>query len=92
MPTPVEVRRIRINYLIIFAKKLLEAGVPSHLLCDKLERASFRLWPALRDKTRREYVVAALKTVLSRPTASADILPQETRQTVLQEGPHNGPF
>ena len=71
MPTPVEVRRIRINYLIIFAKKLLEAGVPSHLLCDKLERASFRLWPGLREETRRSYVVSALKIVLSRPPAES---------------------
>jgi len=85
MPTPVEVRRIRIDCLIIFAKKLLEAGVPSHLLVDRLEQASFRLWPGLREETRKSYVRSALRMVLSRPTASADVLPQEMRQASPQE-------
>jgi len=80
MPSPSQTRDSRIKHLVSIAGAFLEAGVPSHLLCDKLEQASWRLWPALRDKTRQEYITAALKTVLSRPTASADVLPQEMRQ------------
>jgi len=84
VPSPSQVRRLRVDRLIIFARAFLEAGVPSHLLVDRLEQASWRLWPALRDKTRREYITAALRTVLSRPPAET-VLPEAVE--LPQEGP-----
>lgn len=67
MPSPSQTRDSRIKHLVFIARAFLEAGVPSHLLCDKLERVSWRLWPTLGSKTRREYIVSALKAVLERP-------------------------
>jgi len=64
MSSPSQTRDSRVKCLVSIARAFLEAGVPSHVLASKLERASWRLWPALRDKTRREYITAALRTVL----------------------------
>lgn len=65
--SPSQTRGSRIRHLVSIAEAILESGATTHLLFDKLERASFRLWPTLRKKTRREYVVTALQIVLSRP-------------------------
>ena len=84
MPSPSQTRDSRVKCLVSIARAFLEAGVPSHLLVDRLEQASWRLWPALRDKTRREYITAALKTVFSRPPAET-VLPEAVEPS--QEGP-----
>ena len=84
MPSPSQTRAMRVRRLAAVARALLEGGVSTHLLCDKLERASFRLWPGLTMGTRRSYVVSALKTVLSRPLVEPNILAETVP---LQEEP-----
>jgi len=84
VPSPSQVRRLRIDRLIIFAKKLLEAGVPSHILVDRLEQASWRLWPVLSDKTRREYITAALKT--TQKTLSDNVTGEVAEGALTGEG------
>ena len=86
MPSPSQTRVLRINRLVTVATAILEGGTTTHLLFDKLEHASFRLWPTLMDNTRREYVVSALKIVLSRlhtkpvlPEALGEAPPQEAK-------------
>jgi len=74
IPTPSQIRASRIKHLVFIAGAFLEAGVASHLLCDKLERASFRLWLTLRDKTRQEYVVSALKMVSEGPRDESGVI------------------
>ena len=64
VPSPSQTRDSRIKQLVLIAETILEGG-SQHLLIDKLERASFLLWPTLMEKTQREYAVAALKIVLS---------------------------
>ena len=66
------------------AMAILEGGATTYLLFDKLQRVSFRLWPTLMDKTRREYVVAALKIVLSRPHTES-VLPEALGEAPPQE-------
>ena len=75
VPPPSQTRDSRVKCLVSIARYFLGVGVPSHLLVDRLEQASFRLWPTLGSKTRREYVTAALRTVLSRPPAET-VLPE----------------
>ena len=74
-PTPSQVRSQRIRRLVVLAEKLVAGGV-EYSLYDRVERASWRLWPTLRDKTRREYITAALKMVLSRSPAESDTIPE----------------
>ena len=74
MSSPSLIRDSRIKHLVFIAKAILEGGASQHLLIDKLERASFLLWPTLRDKTRKEYAVCALKIVLSKPPFEFDLL------------------
>ena len=75
MPTPSQIRASRIRHLVFIAGAFLEAGAPTHLLCDKLEASALRLWPFSREETRKGYVRSALRTVLSRPPAES-VLPE----------------
>ena len=90
MLSPSQIRVLRIRRLVAVATAILESGATTHLLFDKLERASFRLWPTLRDKTRREYVISSLKIVHSRlytkpvlPETVEEAPPQELKQWTL---------
>jgi len=84
MPSPSQTRVLRIRRLVTVATSILEGGTTTYLLFDKLERASFRLWPTLRNNTRREYVVSALKIVSSRPHTEP-VLPEALREAPPQE-------
>lgn len=89
IPTPSQIRASRIKYLVFIAGTFLEAEVPTHLLCDKLEASAFRLWPFSREETRKDYVRSALRTVISRPPAES-VLPeaeQVPRFFILYEDP-----
>lgn len=87
MPSPAQTRVLRIRHLVAVATSILEGGSTTHLLFDKLERASFLLWPTLRDNTRREYIVTALKIVLSHPHPhTAPILPEAVGEIPPWEG------
>ena len=74
MSSPSQTRDSRIRQLVNIAEAILEGGASQHLLFDKLDLAGFRLWPTLREKTRKEYVVIAMKMVLSRPHIEFDFL------------------
>ena len=86
MPSPSQTRALRVRRLVAVARVLLEGGASPHLLFDKLNRVTFRLWPTLRDKTRREYVVSALKEVLSRPHTEFDLLTDTIEPIPQREG------
>jgi ribulose bisphosphate carboxylase small subunit len=62
-PSPSEIREARIRHLVVLAEKLVARGV-EYALYDRVERASWRLWPTLGSKTRRSYVQSALRIVL----------------------------
>ena len=84
MPSPSQIRVRRIRQLVAVAMAILEGGATTHLLFDKRQRTSFRLWPTLRDNTRREYVVSALKIVRSRPHTEP-VLPEALGEAPTQE-------
>jgi len=86
MPSPSQTRTLRIKRLTTIARAFLEAGVSTHLLCDKLERASFRLWPGLTMGTCRSYVVSALKMVFSRPHTELALLTETIEPIPQREG------
>jgi len=72
--SPAQTRDSRINRLSSIAEAILKGGASQHLFFDKLDKISFRLWPTLQEKTRKEYVVIAMKMVLSRPHIEFDFL------------------
>lgn len=76
VPSPAQVRDIRVQRLASIARVLLESGTFQHRLLDKLDQIGFTLWPTLRKKTRREYVNIAIRMVLSRPHAEV-VLPEK---------------
>ena len=71
MPSTSQLRDMRVQRLVSVARVLLEGGAFQHLLFDKLDRISLGLWPTLREKTRREYVIIAIKILHSRPDTEA---------------------
>lgn len=76
MPSPSQIRAMRVSRLADVAEALLERGVPSHLLFGKLWALARRSWPAVREPTLRDYVSSSIRTVLSRPLVDSDILPE----------------
>jgi hypothetical protein len=84
MPTPSQIRASRIRHLVFIAGVFLEAGAPTHLLCDKLEASALR--PSSREETRKGYVRSALRTVLSRPPAES-ALPEAEEPTQEEARP-----
>ncbi len=74
MPNPSQTREANILRLVAVANDLLKVGVSSHRLYDKLLLISFRLWPWIREGTRRSYTVAALRVVLSPPYVASNLL------------------
>lgn len=83
MLNPSQTRESKILRLVAVAHDLLEAGVSSHRLFDKLLLITFRLWPGVRERTRRSYTVAAIRVVLSQPSVELNLLSETTFQ---QEG------
>lgn len=86
MPSPLLTRDSRIKHLVSIVEAILEGGASQHLLFDKLWALAQRSWPTVRESTRREYVVSAIKTVLSRshtepvlPEALGEAPPQEVK-------------
>ena len=74
MPSPSQLRYIRVQRLIEVTEDLIEAGVSKHFLFGKLDRFCFRLWPELREGTRRSYVISALRVIMSQPTVASELL------------------
>ena len=62
MPSPSQIRDLRVRRLVAVAMALLEASV------------SFRLWLWLRERTQRSYTVFALRVTLSQPPVEFDLL------------------
>jgi len=85
VPNPAQTREQRILRLVAVARDLLECGVSIHLLCDKLRHLSFRLWPTIKEKTRKEYVVVAMRAVLSQPLIDLDFQSEAVRDTSPEE-------
>ena len=76
MPTPSQIRLSRIQHLVSIARAFLEAGASTHSLAGRLERSGFILWPEVRWATRRSYVTAALREVLSHQPVTSDLIPE----------------
>ena len=74
MPNPSQTREANILRLVAVANDLLEAGVSSHGLFDRLLLVAFRIWPGTREGTRRSYTIAALRVVLSPPYVASNLL------------------
>ena len=74
MPSPLQTRDSRIRELASIVEAILADGASQHLLFDKMDKIAFRLWPTLREKTRKEYVIIAIKMALSKPFADFDFL------------------
>ena len=91
VPSPSQTRDSRIKQLVSIAENILEGGASQHLLIDKLERASFRMWPRLMGKTRREYAATALKIVLS-SLHTDSVLPETLEETHPQEASNGTVF
>lgn len=75
MPSPSQTRDLRIKRLTVLARRLHESGVV-YGLYDRVERASWQLWPTLGDKTRRSYVQSALRMALEGPHPAESTLPE----------------
>ena len=84
MPSPSQTRALRVRRLVAVARALLEGGVASHFLFDKLWALAQRSWPTVRESTRRDYIVSAIKTVTSR-THTESVLPEALGEAPPQE-------
>ena len=73
MPNPSQTRELRILRLVTLAKDLIDVGVAYHLLFGKLWALAQRSWPTVRESTRRDYVVSAIKAVRTYTPTTPDI-------------------
>jgi len=84
MPSPSQTRDLRVRRLVAMARILLEGGVTYNSLYDKLWAVAQRSWPTVRESTRTDYVISAMKTVRSRPHTET-VLPDAVGETPPQE-------
>jgi hypothetical protein len=85
VPSPSQIRDLRVKRLVVFARALIKRGASTYALADRVGTLAWKLWSEVRTKTRHEYVEAALRTVLEGPHDKSDLF-ETMRQAPPQEG------
>ena len=86
MPSPSQTRELRVCRLIVVAGDFLDAGVDTYRLFDRLNRATFHLWPGVREETRKSYLQSAVRAALSRSPVGLDLPPEAVGEIPPWEG------
>ena len=75
MPSPSQIRDLRIRRLVSVAENLVEGGSSPYNLAGKLRVLARRSWPGVCESTIKSYVSSAITEILSRPHTES-VLPE----------------